>query len=233
MKVELLFEDNHLLVVNKPVGILVQGDRTRDIPLVEHLKSYIKEKYRKPGKVFLGVVHRLDRPTSGVLVFARTSKALKRLNEQFRLREPKKIYWSLVEGTSIKASDRLVHWMIRKPKLNKSFAYPKKTDLSKEAILQYRCLKRLDLYSFLEVQLETGRHHQIRAQLSKIGFPIKGDLKYGAARSNPGGGIHLHARELSLIHPVTKKHHRFLAPLPKESLWNLIENDDSFLPSAV
>lgn len=225
MKLEILYEDNHLLVVNKPTGVLVQGDKTGDIPLVEHAKAYIKDKYNKPGAVFLGVVHRLDRPTSGAIVFARTSKALERLNLQFKDRVTKKIYWAITKQTPSPASTTLVHWTVRNQKQNKSYAHKKETPDSKKAILKYELKKKLNNYSLLQIELETGRHHQIRAQLSAIGCPIKGDLKYGSARSNPNGSIHLHARSLELLHPITKESVKCIAPLPKDALWDACLSD--------
>ena len=225
MKLEVLFEDNHLLVINKPIGVLVQGDKTGDIPLVDLAKAYIKQKYNKPGAVFLGVVHRLDRPTSGVIVFARTSKALERLNLQFKERLTKKIYWAITKETPNPSSDTLVHWTIRNQKQNKSYAYKKETPDSKKAILKYSIKKKLDNYAVLEIELETGRHHQIRAQLSAIGCPIKGDLKYGSARSNLNGSIHLHARSLEVLHPITKEPVRCVAPFPKDALWDACPSD--------
>jgi 23S rRNA pseudouridine1911/1915/1917 synthase len=218
--VEIIFEDNHILVVNKPVGMLVQGDKTGDEPLVEQLKSYIKEKYNKPGNVYLGVVHRIDRPTSGVVLFAKTSKALTRLNKQFSERLVSKTYWAMVKNKPEKPAERLVHFLKRNPKQNKSYAYPKLIPESKKAILNYKISKTLNHYHLLEIGLETGRHHQIRAQLSAIGCPIKGDLKYGAKRSNPNGGIDLHARQLNITHPVTKESLKFIAKVPDDSLWN-------------
>ena len=202
---EILYVDNHLLVINKPSGLLSQGDQTGDKPLIEYCKDYIKKKYNKPGAVFLGLVHRLDRPTSGVIVFARTSKALSRLNEQFRVRKVSKIYWALVKKDFDPPSNSLIHWMIRNPEKNKSKAYPKEVPSSKKAILHFTIKQKLEHYVLLEVRLETGRHHQIRAQLSFIGSPIKGDLKYGASRSNKDKSIHLHARKICFVHPVSKK----------------------------
>ena len=225
MKLEILYEDNHLLVVNKPPGILVQGDKTGDIPLVELAKDYIKHKYNKPGAVFLGVVHRLDRPTSGAIVFARTSKALERLNLQFKDRNTKKIYWAITKTSPTPTSNTLVHWTVRNQKQNKSYAYKKETPDSKKAVLKYSVKKKLNNYSLLEIELETGRHHQIRSQLSAIGCPIKGDLKYGASRSNPNGSIHLHARSLEILHPVTKESVKCIAPLPKDVLWDACSSD--------
>lgn len=216
---DIIYEDNHLIVLNKPVGKLVQGDSTGDEPLSESIKSYIKEKYNKPGNVYLGVVHRLDRPTSGVLVFAKTSKALSRLNKQFSKRETEKTYWALVKNKPEKSKDRLEHFLKRNPKQNKSFAYPKEIPDSKKAILNYKIIKELNNYYLLEINLETGRHHQIRSQLSFIGCPIKGDLKYGAKRSNADGGIHLHSRKLCIEHPVKKTEMCFEGDLPNDPLW--------------
>lgn len=217
---QVLFEDNHLLVVNKRSGDIVQGDKTGDKPLSEVCKEYIAKKYDKPGAVFLGVVHRLDRPTSGVLIFARTSKALTRLNKQFQERQPEKVYWAIVAVSPPKSEDRLVHYMVRNPKQNKSYAHLQESSNSKKAVLNYKVLKKLDRYYLLEIQLETGRHHQIRSQLSAIGCPVKGDLKYGAKRSNPNGSIHLHARKISLVHPVRKDAVVCTAPLPSDPIWN-------------
>lgn len=218
--IQILFEDNHLLVVNKRPGDIVQGDKTGDMPLSEVVKEYISVKYQKPGAVFLGVVHRLDRPTSGIVVFARTSKALARLNKMFSERETEKIYWAIVKNNPPKTEDRLVHYLRRNPKQNKSYANEKEVGESKKAILSYRILKSLKNYFALEIALETGRHHQIRSQLAFIGCPIKGDLKYGFDRSNPDGSIHLHARKLRLTHPVTKEILEFVAPPPEDVLWN-------------
>lgn len=217
---EVLYEDNHLLVVNKRPGDIVQGDRTGDTPLSEIAKEYIKIKYNKPGNVFLGVVHRLDRPTSGVLVFARTSKALARLNQQFAERDTEKTYWAMVKEMPPKQEDRLVHFLVRNPKQNKSYAYPKEVPNSKKAVLRYRVVKKLKSYYLLEIALETGRHHQIRAQLAALGCPIKGDLKYGFDRSNADGSIHLHARKLLLTHPVQKEPLTIVAPPPADVLWD-------------
>ena len=207
------------MVVNKAAGLLVQGDKTGDTPLVDLAKAYIKKKYDKPGEVFLGVVHRLDRPTSGVLVFARTSKALSRLNEQFKARSTKKMYWAVVEGTKVPQQGELEHWMLRKPKLNKSFAHKNEVPNSKLAQLSFRCIKTLERYSLLEVDLHSGRHHQIRAQLNAIELHIKGDLKYGAARSNPDGSIHLHARSITFEHPIKKEKMTLVAPPPTLAPW--------------
>lgn len=219
---KILYEDNHLIVINKSPGELVQGDKTGDIPLVELVKAYIKKKYNKPGAVFLGVVHRLDRPTSGAVVFARTSKALTRLNAQFNERKTNKIYWAIVSNPFDRPSGSLTHWMIRNTKNNKSKAHIKEVPQSKKALLDFKRQMVMDHYSLLSIVLKTGRHHQIRAQLSAIGHPIKGDLKYGAKRSNPDGSICLHARSLELDHPVTKERLSFTASPPKTALWNAV-----------
>ena len=219
---QVLFEDNHIIVVNKRPGDIVQGDKTGDLPLSEVVKQYIALKYNKPGAVFLGVVHRLDRPTSGVVVFARTSKALSRLNKMFAARETKKTYWAMVKTSPDPLEGKLEHYLLRNPKQNKSYAHPKSVPDAKRAVLNYRTLAQSDHYTLLEIDLETGRHHQIRAQLSAIGSPIKGDIKYGAQRSNTDGSIHLHARVLELMHPVKKELIRFTAPLPDDSLWQSV-----------
>jgi len=217
---EVLFEDNHLVIVNKKAGDIVQGDKTGDKPLSEVVKEYIKEKYNKPGEVFLGVVHRLDRPTSGVIIFARTSKALERLNKMLREKTISKTYWAIVKNLPKKEKDTLISFLKKNPKNNKSTVFLKETEGSKKAILHYTVVKKLDNYSLLEIDLETGRHHQIRAQLSSIGSPIKGDLKYGGTRSNKDGSIHLHARKIAFIHPVSKENISLEAPIPDEVIWN-------------
>ncbi|PKP26400.1 MAG: RNA pseudouridine synthase [Bacteroidetes bacterium HGW-Bacteroidetes-2] len=217
---QILFEDNHLLIINKRSGDIVQGDKTGDKPLSEVVKDYIAEKYNKPGAVYLGVVHRIDRPTSGIVVFAKTSKALARLNKLFSDRETKKTYWAIVKNEPPKKNDTLVHFLIRNSKQNKSYARAKEVPESKEAILEYAILKKLDNYFLLEIDLHTGRHHQIRAQLSAIGCPIKGDLKYNFDRSNLDGSIHLHARKLVFTHPVTKEILTIIANPPKEVIWD-------------
>lgn len=217
---QILHEDNHIIVVNKRVGDIVQGDKTGDKPLSEVVKEYIKEKYNKPGEVFLGVVHRLDRPTTGIVVFARTSKALTRLNEMFSQRATQKTYWAVVKNKPPKAEDTLVHFLKRNPQNNTSKAHLKEVSDSKKASLDYTIIKTLDNYFVLEINLHTGRHHQIRAQLSAIGCPIKGDLKYGFDRSNPDGGIHLHARQLVFTHPVSKENLVITAPTPNDAIWN-------------
>lgn len=217
---QVLYEDNHLIAINKRVGDIVQGDKTGDAPLSDIVKAYIKEKYNKPGNVYLGVAHRLDRPTTGIVVFAKTSKALPRLNKLFAEKDAKKTYWAVVKQQPKKQKDTLVNWLKRNTKQNKSYANIKEVPDSKKAILDYTVLKKLDNYYLLEINLQTGRHHQIRSQLSGIGCPIKGDLKYGFNRSNSDGGIHLHARKLSFIHPVKKEPLEIIAPLPKDPIWD-------------
>ncbi len=219
---QILHEDNHIIVINKRVGDIVQGDKTGDKPLSDVVKEYIKEKYSKPGDVFLGVVHRLDRPTSGVIIFAKTSKALERLNTTFKNRETQKTYWAVVKNCPPKEKDTLNHFLKRNSKNNTSKAHTKEVPESKLARLSYQIIKKLDHYFVLEIDLHTGRHHQIRAQLQAIGCPIKGDLKYGFDRSNPDGGIHLHAKKLVLKHPVSKEFFTFMASPPKDVLWDLI-----------
>ncbi|RDI14382.1 RluA family pseudouridine synthase [Flavobacterium sp. AG291] len=219
---QVLYEDNHIIVVNKRVGDIVQGDKTGDKPLSEVVKEYIKDKYNKPGEVFLGVVHRLDRPTTGIVLFARTSKALTRLNELFKNRETKKTYWAVVKNKPSQRSATLVHYLKRNEKSNTSKAHTKEVPDSKQASLDYTIIKELNNYTALEINLHTGRHHQIRSQLSAIGSPIKGDLKYGFDRSNPDGGIHLHARKLKFIHPVSKENIEITAPVPDDVIWKAI-----------
>ncbi|GIZ08643.1 RluA family pseudouridine synthase [Flavobacterium sp. UMI-01] len=219
---QVLHEDNHIIVINKRVGDIVQGDKTGDKPLSDIVKEYIKVKYNKPGEVFLGVVHRLDRPTSGIVVFARTSKALSRLNELFKNRETQKTYWAVVKNKPPKPQDKLVHFLKRNEKNNTSKAHLKEVPESKLASLDYTIIKELTNYFVLEINLHTGRHHQIRAQLAAIGCPIKGDLKYGFDRSNPDGGIHLHAQKLTFTHPVSKENLTLIAQTPNDSIWNAI-----------
>jgi 23S rRNA pseudouridine1911/1915/1917 synthase len=219
---QILHEDNHIIVVNKRVGDIVQGDKTGDKPLSDVVKEYIKNKYNKPGEVFLGVVHRLDRPTSGIVIFARTSKALTRMNELFSNRETQKTYWAIVKNKPQKSEDKLVHFIKRNEKSNTSKAHIKEVPDSKLASLDYAIIKALNNYFALEINLHTGRHHQIRAQLAAIGSPIKGDLKYGFDRSNPDGGIHLHARKLLFLHPVTKEAITIIAPTPDDVVWNAV-----------
>ena len=217
---EVLYEDNHIIAVNKTCNEIVQGDKTGDTPLSETVKAYIKEKYNKPGEVFLGVTHRLDRPTSGVVLFARTSKALTRLNEMFKSHEQiRKTYWAIVQGAPKQPEARLENWLVRNEAQNKSYIAKPGAKEAKQAILSYKMLAKGENYTLLEVNLETGRHHQIRCQLAAIGCPIKGDLKYGAKRSNPDGGICLHARQIEFIHPVSKQNICITAPVPNDSLW--------------
>jgi 23S rRNA pseudouridine1911/1915/1917 synthase len=220
---DILYEDNHLIAINKKAGELVQGDKTGDIPLSETVKAFIKQRDQKPGNVYLGVPHRLDRPTSGVVIFAKTSKILPRMNALFASQDAHKTYWALVQPSPKKKSETLTHWMVRNTKQNKSYAHNKEVPNAKLAKLKYSLVKELDRYSLLEIQLYTGRHHQIRAQLSAVGCCIKGDLKYGAARSNPDGSIHLHARHLFFEHPVKKTAISITAPTPQEALWRACE----------
>ena len=218
-----VYEDNHLIIVNKTASEIVQGDKTGDTPLSETVKQYIKEKYAKPGNVFLGVVHRLDRPVSGLVVFAKTSKAPARLNEMFRNSEVKKTYWAIVKQRPPQDEGELVNYLVRNEKQNKSYAYDKEVKNSKKAVLHYRLIGHSQNYFLLEVDLKTGRHHQIRCQLAKMGCPIKGDLKYGFARSNPDGSICLHAHRVKFVHPVSKELIDVTAPLPPGNLWNGFE----------
>lgn len=221
---QILYEDNHIIVVNKRAGDIVQGDKTGDKPLSDVVKDYIKDKYNKPGNVYLGVVHRLDRPTTGIVLFAKTSKALPRLNKLFAEKKTSKTYWALVKNKPPKLQDRLVHWLKKNPKNNKSTAFDTEVEDSKKAILNYEILKTLDNFYLLEIDLETGRHHQIRCQLAKIGCPIKGDLKYGFQRSNKDASISLHARKLEFTHPIKKEKLSIIASLPNDSLWQACED---------
>lgn len=226
---QVLYEDNHIIAVSKTCHEIVQGDKTGDTPLSETVKAYIKEKYQKPGEVFLGVTHRLDRPTTGVVLFARTSKALARLNAMFQSHEQiQKTYWAIVStdnGNRISDNGevRLENYLRRNEKQNKSFVVKPGTKDAKRAVLSYKVVARAERYMLLEINLETGRHHQIRCQLAAIGLPIKGDLKYGAKRSNPDGGISLHARKIELIHPVSKQPISITAPVPDDALWHALE----------
>lgn len=221
---QVVFEDNHLIVINKRASDIVQGDKTKDKPLSEVVKSYLKEKYKKPGAVYLGVVHRLDRPTSGLVLFAKTSKSLSRLNKSFAAHEPIKTYWALVKNQPPQSKMNLVHHLKRNQKQNKSYAHDKPVENSKEAQLSFEVIKKLQNYYLLEVALKTGRHHQIRSQFSAIGCPIKGDLKYGFDRSNKDASIHLHARSLSITHPVKKEKISFTADVPDDNLWKSCVN---------
>lgn len=217
---QVLYEDNHIIVVYKESGEIVQGDKTGDKPLSEIIKTWIKEKYAKPGNVFLGVVHRLDRPVSGLVVFAKTSKALSRLNDMFRKGEVKKTYWAMVQTPPAEPEGTLTNWLVRNEKQNKSYAYDHEVPNAKKAILKYKTVGQTEHYTLLEVNLLTGRHHQIRCQLSAIGCPIKGDLKYGARRSNPDGSISLLSRTVEFMHPVSKENISVVSPLPTEKVWD-------------
>jgi 23S rRNA pseudouridine1911/1915/1917 synthase len=217
---QVLFEDNHIVIINKRAGDITQGDKTGDKPLSDVVKEYIKDKYNKPGNVFIGTVHRLDRPTSGIVIFARTSKALERLNKMLRDKTIKKTYWALVKNTPKKETDTLINILKKDTKKNKSFVYKKEVEGSKNAILHYKVVQKLDNYSLLEIDLETGRHHQIRTQLSYIGSPIKGDLKYGFDRSNKDGSISLHARKIEFTHPVSQENILITSPTPNDAVWN-------------
>lgn len=222
-KMEILHEDNHIIVINKAAGEIVQGDKTGDVSLCDKMKVFLKEKYAKPGNVFVGLPHRLDRPVSGVVIFAKTSKALERLNEMFRVGSVKKIYWAITKERPTQPEAELECWILRNEKMNKSFAYAKEVKGAKKAQLHYRHIASSQNYNLIEVELKTGRHHQIRCQLASIGCPIKGDLKYGAKRSNPDGSISLHARYVEFIHPVSKEPLRITAPLPADKLWQSFE----------
>lgn len=218
-----LYEDNHIIIVNKASGEIVQGDKTGDTPLVETVRAYIKEKYNKPGNVFCGLTHRLDRPVSGVVIFAKTSKALERINNMLQKHEIKKTYWAIVKNTPKQASGTLVNYLVRNEKQNKSYAYNTEKPNSKRAELNYQIIGQSDRYTMLEVNLITGRHHQIRCQLAAMGCPIKGDLKYGFDRSNPDGSISLHARSVEFTHPVSKELIRVEAPTPVDNLWKALQ----------
>ncbi|MBN2892910.1 MAG: RluA family pseudouridine synthase [Bacteroidales bacterium] len=224
MALDILFEDNHLIVVNKEPGALVQGDKTGDISLIDDVKSFIKIKYKKPGDVFLGLPHRLDRPTSGIVIMAKTSKALTRLNKMFANHEIKKTYWAVVEEAPEILKQTLEHYLVKDEKTNKTKAYDKPGKNTKHASLSYELIGSTKHYHLLEIELHTGRHHQIRAQLAKIGCHIKGDLKYGSKRSNEDGGIHLHARKVEFIHPVQKENMTIVAKPPNEQIWNIFRN---------
>lgn len=215
-----LYEDNHIIVVNKNSGEIVQGDKTGDVPLSDIVKNWIKEKYNKPGNVFLGVVHRLDRPVQGVVVFAKTSKALARLNDMFRTADVHKTYWAITKNRPEEPEGTLTHWLVRNEKQNKSYAYDTEKPNAKKAVLHYKLLAESDNYNLMEINLMTGRHHQIRCQMAHIGCPIKGDLKYGAKRSNIDGSISLLARKIEFVHPVSKEQITVVAPLPDDTLWH-------------
>lgn len=217
-----LYEDNHVIVVYKEVGEIVQGDKTGNLPLSYTVKEWLKEKYQKPGNVFLGVVHRLDRPVAGLVVFAKTSKALSRLNDLFRKGEVHKTYWAIVQHEPPEAEGLLTNWLVRNERQNKTYAYDHEVAGSKKAMLRYKIIGRSDRYVLLEIHLLTGRHHQIRTQLAHIGCPIKGDLKYGAPRSNPDGGISLLSHRVAFVHPVSKQPIDVVSPLPDEKLWRVL-----------
>ena len=219
MSMEVLYEDNHVIAVNKSCSEIVQGDKTGDEPLPEVIKRYLKDKYNKPGNVFCGVTHRLDRPVTGVVLFARTSKALSRLNEMFQTHAMTKTYWAIVKQQPEELEGRLEHYLVRNEKQNKSYAYETPKAGAKRAVLSYKVIAKSENYTLLEIQLETGRHHQIRCQLAQMGCPIKGDLKYGFSRSNPDGGISLHARSLEFEHPVSHEPIKIVAPVPSDKLW--------------
>ena len=221
---QILYEDNHIIVVSKTSGEIVQGDKTGDKTLCDSVKEYIKEKYAKPGNVFLGIAHRLDRPVSGIVIFAKTSKALSRLNNMFRDGEVHKLYWAITQNMPQKEEDTLTHWIVRNEKQNKSYAYDREKPGSKKAMLHYKVISSTDNYTLLAVNLMTGRHHQIRCQLSAIGCPIKGDLKYGSRRSNNDGSISLHARKVEFVHPVSKQPMCIEAPVPNDRLWREISD---------
>lgn len=221
--IDVLYEDNHIIIINKKVGDIVQGDKTGDIPLKDDVAEYLKIKYNKPGKVFVGVTHRLDRPVSGAIIFARTSKALARLNHMLQKREIEKTYWAIVKEKPPSTHDRLIHYLKKNERNNKALVFNKEIKDSKKAILSYKVIHKSDKYHLLEINLETGRHHQIRAQLAAIGCPIRGDLKYGFTRSNPDGGINLHARSVKFIHPVKNEPVFIEAPLPDDTLWKIFD----------
>lgn len=219
---QVVYEDNHLIIVSKRSGEIVQGDKTGDTPLSETVKVYIKEKYQKPGNVFIGVIHRLDRPVWGLVVFAKTSKALSRMSEMFRTGEVHKTYWAITRNVPKQLEGTLTHWLVRNEKQNKSYAYDHEVPRSKKAVLNYKVIGRSDNYTLIEVELLTGRHHQIRCQLAAMGWPIKGDLKYGAQRSNPDGSISLLSHQVAFVHPVSKESLCVVAPLPEDRLWSAI-----------
>lgn len=219
-----LYEDNHLIIINKPSGALVQGDKTGDAPISDDVKQYIKDKYNKPGDVFLGVIHRLDRPVSGIVIFARTSKALTRMNEMFKDKEIQKTYWAVVQNPPKETSGTITTYTIKDSLMLKAKVYSKEVPKSKICILDYKVIQESDRYYLLEVLPHTGRYHQIRSQLSYIGSPIKGDIKYGYPRTNPNGSIQLHARRIEFIHPVSKEKITVTAPIPKDDvLWQSFE----------
>ena len=227
IKSRILFEDNHLIIINKLPGELIQGDETGDVTLADKVKEYLKVTYNKPGNVYLGIPHRLDRPTSGIVVYTKTEKALIRLNEAFKGSSVKKTYWAVVDNMPKKSESTLIHYIVRNSANNKSVAYPKEIKGSKLAKLDYKVIGKSDKYYLLEIALHTGRHHQIRAQLAAIGLHIKGDLKYGFPRSNPDGGIHLHARKIVFTHPVKKEELTIIAPPPHDTVWDYFASQDN------
>lgn len=222
---QILYEDNHLIILNKRVGDIVQGDKTGDIPLSEIVKKYLAEKYNKPGAAFLGVVHRIDRPTSGIVIFAKTSKALSRLNKMLVDKTIQKTYWAVVQDRVELTENTLVNYLKKNEKTNKASVYDTETEGTKKAVLHYKVIRYLDKYTLLEIDLETGRHHQIRSQLAHLGHPVKGDVKYGFKRPNADAGIHLHARRLSLVHPVSKELLEIEAPLPEDPVWKICQEN--------
>ncbi len=224
---KILFEDNHLIAVNKRAGDIVQGDKTGDIPLTDILKMYLKEKYHKPGNVFLGLIHRLDRPVSGAVIFAKTGKSLQRMNELFQKQAVEKIYWGIVKNKPPKTTNHLIHYLIKNASKNKVYVSETAQEKSLKAELSYEIISASEHYYLLKINLFTGRPHQIRAQLAHIGCPLKGDLKYGFSRSNPDASINLHAREISFVHPVQKKGIKLIAPVPDENLWKYFESNQS------
>jgi 23S rRNA pseudouridine1911/1915/1917 synthase len=223
-RIEILFEDNHLIIVNKKASDIVQGDKTGDMPLSEKVKEYLKKKYEKPGNVFVGVIHRLDRPVSGAVIFAKTSKALERMNEMFRQHDVQKFYWAVVRIKPEPPTGTLIHYLKKNEEQNKSYVFEEGTKGALQSELRYRIIGKSDRFFLLEVVPKTGRHHQIRVQLSAMGSPIKGDVKYGYERTNEGGAIHLHARRIEFIHPVNKSPMNVVAPLPGDVIWNYFEN---------
>lgn len=224
IETRIVYEDNHLIIINKNPSEIVQGDKTGDIPLSETLKGYLKKKYKKQGNVYLGVVHRIDRPVSGCVIFAKTDKALSRMNKLIQEREIKKLYWAVVKNKPPKESERLSHFLVKNEKQNKSYAVKADVKNALKAEMEYKLIASSDNYFLLEIQLFTGRHHQIRAQLAEIGCPIKGDLKYGFPRSNQDASIHLHARKVEFVHPVSKEKISVIAPLPKDAIWSYFQN---------
>ncbi len=222
---DILFEDNHLIIINKQCGVLVQGDRTGDVPLLKLVKEYIKDKYNKKGNVFLGLVNRIDRPVSGIVIFAKTSKALSRMNEKLKNRQIKKLYWLFISNKFRSKEGKLEGWFKKNKKINKSFFSKEEINNSKHGSLSYKKIEKFEKYSKIEVDLITGRHHQIRCSFSEIGFPILGDLKYGSKRTNKHGGIYLHSREVNFIHPISKKEIIIKAEPPKLGLWSASLSD--------